>query len=253
MHQPHHRPGAPAFLNTADQIIAFINEHQQSHRSVGRIGGECACGWTAPDNTVITVGDHAAAALIHDLAERLSTGWTDTDGTEFNWPDLVEHHQNQLDAAHHRMDTYQFRLAQLFEVAQTMRQAAKVVDDFIAERDAESAYIVAIHRSGTLWEIHIPGVGTTQAQTPAEFETVTRDYLAALGRNANARLDITWHRGTTTDYLTWESNTTTTTTSHDTTEPTNPPDHEENPTPTPSSTNTIPPGDRPISLTRPLP
>src|SRR5690606_5871710 len=143
MHQPHHRPGAPAFLNTADQIIAFITEHQQSHRSVGRIGGECACGWTAPDNTVITVGDHAAAALIDDLAERLSTGWTDTDGTEFNWPDLVEHQQQQLDAAHHRMDTYQFRLAQLFEVAQTMRQAAKVLDDFIAERDAEGTYIVA--------------------------------------------------------------------------------------------------------------
>lgn len=205
MYRPHSRPSAPAFLVSADQITAFITEHQHTHRSVGRIGGECACGWTAPDDTVVTVGDHAAATLLADLAERLPTGWTDTDGTVFNWPDLVEHQQQQLDAAHHRMDTYQFRLAQLFEVAQSMRQAARVVDAFIDERDTEGTYTVTIHRSGTLWEIHIPGIGTTQANGPDEFEVMTRDYLAALDRNARARLDVTWHRGGTTDYLTWEA------------------------------------------------
>lgn len=205
MTDPQHRTNAPAFLTGHDQTIAFIGQHRSNHQPTR--GGACSCGWTKPAiaRDSYTQADHANADLAQSLAERLPTGWTDTDRTIFNWPDLAEHVSAQLDAAHAQIDTYQFHLGQLFEVSQTMKQAAKTVDDLIADRDAEGAYLVAIHRSGTMWEIHVAGVGVTQAEGPNGFEAMARDYLGALGRNENARLDVTWHHDGTTEYLTWEA------------------------------------------------
>lgn len=208
MTTPQPRPSAPAFLGSHDAVIDFINDHRQRHQRRART--ECSCGWHLPDNGTarFTHDDHLATDLADLLAARLDSGTTDPNGAAFNWPDLVDDLYTKLETAHNHIDNYQFHLGQLFEVAQTMKQAVKVVDDFIAGRDAEGTYLATIHRSGTLWEIHIPGVGVTQATNPDEFETMARDYLEALDRNRQARIDVTWHRDGNTEYLTWPADNT---------------------------------------------
>lgn len=44
-----------------------------------------------------------------------------------------------------------------------------------------------------LWEVEILGVGVTQSTSPndADVEVMARDYLDAMGRNADAILEIT--------------------------------------------------------------
>lgn len=47
------------------------------------------------------------------------------------------------------------------------------------------------------YEITIPYVGRTQAETADEVEIMVRDYLDCMGHNGDAELRITWRPGGT--------------------------------------------------------
>jgi hypothetical protein len=55
---------------------------------------------------------------------------------------------------------------------------------------------------GVKWELHIQGVGVTQAEDDNEIEEMVRDYLDCMNGNPNADIVITWPSGPTITYRT---------------------------------------------------
>lgn len=194
------RPGSPDFLDSPEAIIEFMETTTSRHRPTG---GGCICGWSddpLPGGNRITHADHATAALQLELAERLPSTTFDTDGTVYNWPDLVDDLYQQVDRAASAQDERHYGDALLRQTAAQMKEAAEYIDQWYTEKyPGPDSYRVSAHRSGTIWELHIDRLGVTQVLRADDAEAMIRDYLAVMGGNSSAELRITWHpTGTTT-------------------------------------------------------